>query len=134
MSLRNQFAENIVDVLKSMKDPKPVLVTREPFDVEKLAITQFPAILVVTGNETRNDYSMGIRRQGVISYNIRGFVRGGAELDRQKNDLIERIEETLDNDRTRGTGNKSTITKVISIEVINRLPTLAELSITVEVS
>jgi hypothetical protein len=61
-------------------------------------------------------------------------VRGGAELDRQKNDLIERIEETLDNDRTRGTGNKSTITKVISIEVINRLPPLAELSITVEVS
>lgn len=133
MSLREDFAVNIVDVLKNMQDPKPVLVTREPFDVEKLAITQFPALLVSTGSEIRADYSMGIRRQGTISYTIRGFVRGGAELDRQKNDLIERIEETLDADRTRGTNNKNMVTQVTAIEVIERLPPLAEVAVTVEV-
>lgn len=133
MSLRNDFADNIVDVLKNAKDPKPVLVTREPFDVEKLAITQFPAILVQSGNETREDYSMGIKRQGVISYTIRGFVRGGAEIDRQRNDLIERIEETLDTDRSRGTTRTSMKTQVVSIDVIDRLPPLGEVAITVEV-
>lgn len=102
MSLREDFALNIVSVLKDMTDPKPVLVTREPFDVEKLAITQFPAILVQTGNEIRNDISMGIHRQGIIQYTIRAFVRGGGvALDTIKNDIIERIEETLDSDRRR---------------------------------
>lgn len=133
MSLRNDFADNIVDVLKNMKDPKPILVTREPFDVEKLAITQFPALLIQTGNEVREDYSMGIRRQGVITYTIRGFVRGGAEIDRQRNDLIERIEETLDLDRTRGTNRSSMKTQVVAIDVIERLPPLGEVAVTVEV-
>lgn len=133
MSLREDFANNIVTVLKDMVDPRPVLVTREPFDVEKLAVTQFPAIMVTTSNEERLDYSMGIRRQGIINYVIRGFVRGGAELDRQKNDLIERIEEQLDLDRSRGTTNKDVITQIITIEVIDRLPPLAEVAITVQV-
>jgi methyl coenzyme M reductase subunit C len=133
MSLRNDFADNIVDVLKNAKDPKPVLVTREPFDVEKLAITQFPAILVQSGNETREDYSMGVRRQGVITYTIRGFVRGGVEIDKQRNDLIERIEETLDIDRSRGTNRTSMKTQVVSIDVIDRLTPLGEVAITVEV-
>jgi len=133
MSLRNDFADNIVDVLKNMRDPKPILVTREPFDVEKLAITQFPAILVLTGSEDREDYSMGIKRQGIITYTVRGFVRGGAELDRQRNDLIERVEETLDLDRSRGSNRKDTKTEVVSIEVIERLPPLGEVAITVQV-
>jgi hypothetical protein len=132
MSLREDFAVNIVKVLKDMADPKPVLVTREPFDVEKLAVTQFPAILVQTTNETRSDITMGISRQGVISYSIRAFVRG-TELDTKKNNIIERIEETLDSDRTRGTSTKSMITQVRNISVIERLSPLAEVLITVEV-
>ena len=132
MSLRNDFAENIVDVLKDMADPKPVLVTREPFDVEKLAITQFPAILINTFNETRADYSMGIKRQGTITYIIRAFVRGN-ELDRKKNDIIERIEETLDTDRSRDSSRKDMKTQVTFIEVVDRLPPLGEVAITVEV-
>lgn len=133
MSFREDFAANIVEVLKEMDDPKPILVTREPFDVEKLAITQFPAILVSTGNEDRADTSMGILRQGIITYTIRGFVRGGAEIDRQKNDLIERIEETLDLDRTRGSELSKVTTQVVNIEVIDRLPPLAEISMSVQV-
>jgi hypothetical protein len=134
MSLREDFANNIVSVLKDMRDPKPILVTREPFDVEKLAITQFPAILISTGNESRQDLSMAINRQGIIQYTIRAFVRGGGvALDKLKNEIIERIEETLDLDRTRGTGNKNMITRVTSIQVPERLAPLGEITIVVEV-
>lgn len=132
MSLREDFADNIVKVLKDMQDPRPVLVTREPFDVEKLAVTQFPAILVQSGNENRLDLAMGIARTGTITYVIRAFVRG-TELDRKRNDIVERIEETLDSDRTRGTSTKSTITLVTNIQVIDRLPPLAEVIISVDV-
>ena len=131
MSLRNDYAENIVEVLKNMQDPKPNLVTREPFDVEKLAITQFPAILVNSFNETREDYSFK-SRQGIIQYIVRGFVRG-TELDRLKNDLIERIEETVESDRNRDSSRKDTTTLVTNIEVIDRVPPLGEVAITVEV-
>jgi len=134
MSLREDFAVNIVSVLKDMTDPKPVLVTRDPFDVEKLAITQFPAILISTGNETRQDITMGIQRQGTIQYTIRAFVRGGGvALDQLKNDIIERIEETLDLDRTRGTNSKNMLTRVTAITVPERLPPLAEVIMIVEV-
>lgn len=132
MSIREDFAKDIVETLKNMVDPQPILVTREPFDVEKLAITQFPAILVVTGNEERTDYAMP-QRQGTIAYTIRGFVRGGAELDRQKNDLIERIEESLEVDPFRGSNRKNVRTEVLSIEVIDRIPPLGEIAMTVQV-
>lgn len=135
MSNRNDLADNIVEVLQDIREPRPVLVTREPFDVEKLAITQFPAILVQTNNETRNTETMasGGFRQGTIIYNIRGFVRGN-ELDRKRNELIEAIEEKLDSDRYRG---KTTSTvqnsQVTNVEVIERLAPLAEFVISYEV-
>lgn len=132
MSLREDFAKDIVDVLKNMNDPRPGLVTREPFDVEKLAITQFPAILVSSGDEERLDYSMGVTRQGNIFYLIRAFVRGN-EIDRLRNDICERIEETLDADRTRGTTTKSMTTQVTRVQVIDRLSPLGEINMTVQV-
>jgi hypothetical protein len=135
MSFREQFAENIVKVLKDMQDPKPILVTREPFDVEKLAITQFPAILISTGLEVRADNSMGIYRQGTIRYTIRAFVRGGnnKNVDKLRNDIIERVEETLDADRTRGTNNTDMTTQVVQINVPERFAPLGEAVIEVDV-
>ena len=131
MSIREDIIENMVKVLRDMNDPKPILVSREPFDVEKLAITQFPALLVQSGAETRNDFSFR-SRQGVINYVIRAFVRGN-ELDRLKNEIIERIEETLELDRRRDTANASMRTQVVSITPIDRLAPLGEVSITVAV-
>jgi hypothetical protein len=133
MSIREEIAKNIVTVLKEIEDPKPILVTREPFDVEKLAITQFPALLVQTGNEEKETISMGAPgvgfRQGTISFNIRGFVRGN-ELDTKRNDLIEAVEEALDSDRYRGyTDFKVIDSQVTLVEVINRLPPLAEIAV-----
>ena len=85
MSTRETVIENIVSLLKDMDDPKPILVSREPFDVEKLAITQFPAILVQSGDEIRFDSAMK-SREGQINYVIRSFVRG-VELDKKKNEI-----------------------------------------------
>lgn len=132
MSFRNDIADDIVKTLKELTDPRVILVTREPFEVEKLAITQFPAILVNSGNELRDDYDMAFR-SGTISYALRCFVRGAAELDRNKNDLIEAVSESLETDRRRGTSNPGVNTLVANIEVIDRLPPLAEIVITVDV-
>jgi hypothetical protein len=131
MSIRESVIENIVDVLRDMDDPKPNLVSREPFDVEKLAITQFPAILVQSGTEVRTDTAMN-KRFGTISYTIRAFVRG-TEVDKKKNEIVERIEETLDTDRLRGTALTSMRTQVVSIVPIDRLAPLGEVVITAEV-
>jgi len=133
MSIREDITKDIVIVLTEIEDPRPILVTREPFDVEKLAITQFPAILINATNEERQTLTMGLpsvgRRAGTIEYEIRGFVRGN-ELDAKRNDLIESIEEALDNDRYRNQTGKVMDSQITSIEVINRLPPLAEVVIT----
>lgn len=128
---RELITQNIIDVLSDMNDPKPILVTREPFNVEELAISQFPALLITTGQEVRLDLAMG-SRTGTISFAIRAFVRG-TELDRQRNDIIERIEETLESDRRRGIENFTISTQVNTITIIERLAPLAEVLLNVNV-
>lgn len=129
MSIRETTAKDIVIVLGEIQEPKPVLVTREPFDPEKLAITQFPAILVQSTTEEKETVTMGLstvgRRIGQIDYEIRGFVRG-VELDTKRNDLIEAIEEALDKDRYRNQSGSVLNSEVVSIEIIPRLAPLAE--------
>jgi hypothetical protein len=137
MTIREQVAINIVEVLSQIEDPRPVLVTRDPFDVEKLAITQFPALLVQQTVETRETITMGTpsigRRAGTMTFEIRGFVRG-VELDTRRNALIEAIEDALDSDRYRDLKVSGvTDTQVISIEIIPRLQPLAEFTIILEV-
>ena len=132
-NLREQIAQNMITVLKNMEDPTPVLVTREPFQVQELAITQFPALLITAEREERTTITMGTpgtgRRQGSIEFRIQGFVRG-VELDRKRNDLIERIEEALDSDRYRTLQASGVIDSQITvIEVIERQPPLAEIAI-----
>lgn len=136
-NLREQIADNIVLVLKEMEDPKPVLVTREPFIVTELAITQFPAIFVQPNVEERETITMGAtsvgRRMGTINYVIRGYVRG-VELDRKRNDLIEAIEEALDSDRYRGLLSSGVIdSQIRRIEIQERQPPLAEFVIEYQV-
>lgn len=137
MSIREQSAINIIDTLKEIRDPKPVLVTRDPFDVEKLAITQFPALLVQQTVEERSTITMGApasgRRQGSMLFEIRGFVRG-TELDTKRNELIEAVEDALDSDRYRNQRTEGVIdTQVISIEIVPRMQPLAEFILTLQV-
>jgi hypothetical protein len=136
-NLRQQIAEKLVKTLKEMADPRPVIVTVEPFSVSELAITQFPAILITATVEERETITMGVpgagRRSGTIDYFIRGFVRGN-ELDRQRNDLIERIEEQLDSDRYLELISSGVIdSQVRRIEIQERQPPLAEFLIEYQV-
>ena len=105
MSIREQVCADIVSTLQGMSSPVAAkYVTREPFDFEKLSNAQFPAILVETSTETREDVTIGndsIQRNGIINYRLTGYVKAAA-IDTARNNLIEAIEESLDADRTRG--------------------------------
>jgi hypothetical protein len=71
---------------------------------------------------------------GRIEYSIRAYVRG-VELDRQRNDLIERIEEALDSDRYRELISSGvTDSQITRVEIVDRQPPLAEFEITYAVS
>jgi hypothetical protein len=133
MSLREDISQYLVLALKEIEDPRINLVSRDPFEVDKLAISQFPALLVTFALETRETVSMGEsamgRRTGSIEYDIRGFVRG-TELDTLRNTLIESVEEQLDKDRYLGLRASGVLdSQVTEIEVIPRLQPLAEVRI-----
>lgn len=133
MSLREQITNTLVTRLSEIDDPLIALATREPIDVEKLAITQFPSVLVTFAVETRETVTMGTtgvgQRMGSLEFDLRGFVRG-AELDRKRNDLIEAIEEQLELDRYLGLKDSGVLdSQVTEIEVIPRLAPLAEIRI-----
>ena len=117
MSVRESVAANIVTTLQSATSPvTPTYVTREPFKFDELSNAQFPAILVQTAGEARRDVTVGdtgITREGIISYELIGYVKS-TTIDSARNNLIETIEEALDADRTRG-GNVLD-TQVVSIE------------------
>ena len=138
MSIREDVAVNIIDTLKEIEAPKPVIVTREPFAITELAITQFPALLVQQTVETRETVTMGLpgngRRIGTITYEVRGYVRG-TQLDTKRNDLIEAVEDALDADRYRGLRASGVLdTQIVNIEIIPRTEPLAEFVMTVEVN
>ena len=136
MSARENIAKNIVHQLENMTDPAFALVSREKFDIQKLAITQFPAVLIITANEDREDISVS-ERQGLIQYQLRCYLRG-TELDTARNNIVERIEETLELSRNRDitllSTNVHNVTTLISgIEVIDRELPLGEVVVNVNV-
>lgn len=136
MSARENIAINIAEQLENMTNPAPGKVSRVFFDVQKLAITQFPAILVVTSNEIREDISTDLR-QGTIQYELRCYVRG-TEIDTLRNEIVERVEETLEVSRDRditlaSTNIHNVTTRVANVEVIERELPLGEVVIRVDV-
>ena len=117
MSVREKIADDIVDTLKGITQPIAVAyVTREPFDFEKLSNAQFPAILVRSADEDREDTTVGgslSSRMATINYQLVCFVKG-SKIDTARNLLIEAIEEKIDVDRTRGLNALDT--QILSIE------------------
>lgn len=136
VSIREQAAAKIHEALKEIQDPKPVLVTRDQFEVTELAITQFPALSIQQTQETRTTISMGTqatgRRQGVITFQIRGFVRG-VELDKKRNELLASVEQAIDLERYLGVTG-ITDSQIVLIEIVPRLQPLAEFIMTLEVT
>jgi hypothetical protein len=118
MSVREKIADNIVDTLRDVVPSKEVsYVTREPFDFTKLSNAQYPAILVRSAGEDRNDSTIGgsvTQRMATINYDLICYVKG-ALIDTARNRIIEVVEEALDVDRYRG-GN-ALDTQVINVEV-----------------
>lgn len=117
MSKRELIAADIVTTLQAMNDPVAAsYVTREPFAFDKLSNAQFPALLIQSSIESREDITIGgsdIVRQGSIDYEIIGYVKATV-LDSARNSLVEAIEKALDTDRTRG--GYALDTQIVSIE------------------
>ena len=108
MSIRNSVAENIVTVLENATDPQFVFVSRAPIDPGQLSNAQYPCVYVETLDEERQDDTMGMsssttQRQSILNVGVNCYVKSSPEMmDIARNDVIERVEETLDSDRTRG--------------------------------
>mgnify|MGYP000709876808 CR=1 FL=1 len=110
MNYREDIVTNLVDVLHDAQNPHFGLVSRDLIDPDQLSRQQFPAIYITTANETREDLtqggSSGLRR-GILEVVLIGWVNG-TNIDHQRNDIIERVEEIVDLDRTRNGNAKST--------------------------
>jgi hypothetical protein len=123
MSIRNSIAENIVSVLQNATDPQFVLVSRSPIDPGQLSNAQFPCVYIETLDETREDDTMGMlssttQRQSIMNVGVNCFVKTSPEMmDITRNDVIERVEEALDADRTRG--GVAWDTQLTSVDVDN---------------
>jgi hypothetical protein len=117
MSIREQIAVDLVDTLEQIAKPVKVkYVTREPFDFEKLSNAQFPAILVQSADEDREDNTVGgsiSHRMATINYQLVCYVKG-SQIDTARNKIIEAVEESLDTDRTRG--GVALDTQIVSVE------------------
>jgi hypothetical protein len=118
MSAREDIANNIVTTLQGVTSPVAVkYATREPFDFEKLSNAQFPAILVRSADEDREDSTLGgslTQRMATINYELVCYVKASA-IDTARNNIIEAVEEGLDADRTRG--GYALDTQIVSIEI-----------------
>lgn len=137
MSARETITKRIQTVLENMTNPGVGLASREYFDFEKLAITQFPAILIVPLNEIREDISMS-ERQATLEVSLRCFVRGN-QLDTLRNDVIRNIEESLETERNLNVTPDATATHVVrsritNIQMIERQPPLGEVTVVLEVT
>lgn len=136
-NLRQKIANEIIKVIQEIEDPRPAFVTKEPFDVSEIAITQFPAALVTMRQEDRETITMGApgvgRRMGTIRFDIRAYVRG-TDLDQRRNTLLEAMEEAIEADRYLNLLSSGVIdSQIIKIEIVDRQPPLAEMLIELEV-
>ena len=118
MSVRENIASNIASTISGITSPSIKKVTRQPFDIDELSDKQYPAVIIQTSEETREDIEMGDgakTRQGTIDFVISGFVKGAeSNIDTLRNQLISSIESELENDITRS--NNALDTEVVSVE------------------
>ena len=119
MSVRENIASNLLTVISSISSPITIKkATRQPFILDELSEQQYPAVIVQTSEETREDQELGSgakTRIGTIDFAILGFVKGAeANIDTKRNELITAIETALESDITRS--SNALDTEVISVE------------------
>jgi len=105
MSVRENIASELLSTLSGISSPAIKKATRQPFLLDELSEQQYPAIIVQTSEENREDVELGSgakTRTGTIDFVILGFVKGAeANIDTKRNELITAIETEIENDITR---------------------------------
>ena len=118
MSVRENIASNLLSVISAISSPDIKKATRQPFLLDELSEQQYPAVIVQTSEENRDDSELGTgakTRHGTIDFVVLGFVKGAeANIDTKRNELITAIETALESDITRS-GN-ALDTQVVQVE------------------
>ncbi len=118
MSVRENIASNLLSVISAISSPDIIKATRQPFLLDELSDKQYPAVIVQTSEENRDDSEMGSgakTRHGTIDFVVLGFVKGAeANIDTKRNELITAIETALETDITRS--SNALDTEVIQVE------------------
>ena len=119
MSVRENIASNLLSTISGISSPITIKkATRQPFQLDELSEQQYPAVIVQTSEETREDQEIGSgakTRIGIIDFAILGFVKGAeSNIDTLRNQLITAIETALESDITRS--SNALDTEVISVE------------------
>jgi hypothetical protein len=119
MSVRENIASNLLSTISGISSPITIKkATRQPFLLDELSEQQYPAVIVQTSEENRDDSELGSgakTRHGTIDFVILGFVKGAeSNIDTLRNQLITAIETSLETDITRS-GN-ALDTEVVQVE------------------
>ena len=105
MSVRENIASNLLTVISNISSPDIIKATRQPFLLDELSDKQYPAVIVQTSEENRDDSELGSgakTRHGTIDFVILGFVKGAEDnIDTARNALITAIETAIETDITR---------------------------------
>lgn len=124
-NVREDIALDIVQDLQGITQPGVVIVSRNPINTTDLSIAQYPAVMVRTTNEVRQDETQGSDRLrfAEIEYTITGFVRAESSattvnnnVDTQRNELIEAISEKLEEDRTRNSKAMNSYVSAVTVD------------------
>ena len=118
MSKREDIASHIASTISGITSPSINKVTRQPFNLEELSQQQYPAVLVQTQEETKEDQELGEGAKTRIcnlEFLITGYIKGSeSNIDTARNTLATAIETALETDITRN--SKALDTEVISLE------------------
>ena len=118
MSKREDIASHIVTTIEAISSPSINKVTRQPFNLEELSQAQYPAVLVQTQEETKEDQEIGSgakTRLCTLEFLVTGYIKGSeSNIDTARNTLATAIETQLESDITRN--SKALDTEVISLE------------------
>jgi hypothetical protein len=119
MSVRENIASNLLSTISGISSPITIKkATRQPFLLDELSEQQYPAVIVQTSEENRDDSELGSgakTRHGTIDFVVLGFVKGAeSNIDTLRNQLITAIETELESDITRS-GN-ALDTEVVQVE------------------
>ena len=118
MSVRENIASNLLTVISNISSPAIKKATRQPFLLDELSEQQYPAVIVQTSEENRDDSELGSgakTRHGTIDFVVLGFVKGAeSNIDTLRNALITAIETALESDITRS--SNALDTEVIQVE------------------